>query len=285
MVTSAFFFASMSAAVKAASGSLPSPVIVFARNAFGLVLLLPWAVAQGRRLWATEQPGNHLLRGAFGLGAMFCFFYSIGHLRLADAVLLTYTLPLFLPLVERVWLKEPIPRSLWLPLGVGFAGVVVILRPTWELFQPAGLVGLASGLLAAVAQVGIRRLTATESVGKVVFYYAVFATVASAFPLPATWKAPEGVEVLAALLAAAVFATVGQVFLTRAYSTAPAAKVGPFLYASVVFSALLDAVIWGVLPDGYFLVGAALVVGSGTLILSQGLADQRRQRRALENQS
>jgi drug/metabolite transporter (DMT)-like permease len=66
---------------------------------------------------------------------MYCFFYAIAHLRLADAVLLNYSLPLFMPFIERVWLREPFPRRLWWGVGLGFLGVLVILRPGPGIFQ------------------------------------------------------------------------------------------------------------------------------------------------------
>src|SRR5207247_1436669 len=84
----------------------------------------------------------HLARGLAGLGSMYCFFYALGHLPLADAVLLNYSLPLFMPFVENVWLGEQFPSRLWGAIGLGFAGIVLILKPGLGLFQPAAVVGL-----------------------------------------------------------------------------------------------------------------------------------------------
>ena len=83
---------------------------------------------------------------------MACYFFAIAHLPLADAVLLNQSIPLFVPLVERVWLGEPIPAPLWRVLLIGFAGLLLILRPGFGVFQPVALVGLAS----AVPEDGIR---------------------------------------------------------------------------------------------------------------------------------
>ena len=84
-------------------------------------------------------------------------------------MLLNQSMPLFIPLVERAWLGERIPTRLWGVLGLGFAGLLLILRPGTGVFEPAALVGLASAVLASVAQVGIRRLTRTEPVTRIVF--------------------------------------------------------------------------------------------------------------------
>ncbi len=266
MLASAFFFAAMGAAVKAASQSLPTTMVVFFRNAVALAVLLPLAARHGPANLETRHFSQHLVRGLFGLAAMYCFFYAIGRLRLADAVLLNYTLPLFLPAIERLWLREPIPRRLWPPLGLGFLGIALILKPGSGVFQGVALVALAAGVLGAVAQVGIRRLTATEPTTRIVFYFAAIATAVSALPLAGTWQRPSAAA-WGALLASGLVATAGQLLLTRAYASAPAGQVGPFLYSSVVFSGLLDWLIWGTTLDSLFVLGAALVVAAAVLAL------------------
>lgn len=274
MVASALFFAAMSAAVKAASQSLPTTMIVFFRNAVAVAVLLPLVARRGPASLKTRHFSQHLVRGLFGLAAMYCFFYAIGRLRLADAVLLNYTLPLFLPAVERLWLGERIARRLWPPLAVGFAGILLILRPGTGVFEPVALVALTAAVLAAVGQVGIRRLTLTEPATRIVFYFAALSTVVSALPLAGSWQAPSA-RAWGLLLAAGLLATVGQLLLTLAYASAPAGQVGPFLYTSVVFSGLLDWLFWGTTLDGLFLLGAALVVAAAILALR--LRDGRRQ--------
>jgi drug/metabolite transporter (DMT)-like permease len=197
---------------------------------------------------------------------MYCFFYAIAHLRLADAVLLNQCLPLFLPLVERVWLGEPIPRRLGWVLALGFLGVLLILKPGSDVFSPAALVGLASAILAAVAQVGVRRLTRTEPATRIVFYFGLISTLFSAPPAAAAWITPPA-DMALVLLAMGVLATAGQLALTRAYAHAPAAQVGPFLYTGPVFAGMLDWWFWRTLPDRLFLAGALLVVASAVATL------------------
>ena len=266
MLLAALFFAGMGAAVKASSRELPNAMVVFFRNAVGLLVLLPWLARGGREGLRTRHFGEHLFRSVTGLAAMFCLFHSIAHMRLADAILINQSVPLVLPLVERVWLKEPIATRLWWPIGVGFLGLLFILRPGSELFQPVALVALASTLFASVAQVGIRRLTRTEPVTRIVFYFGLIASSVSAMPLAVVWQTPSP-PLLAVLLAMGALATAGQVCLTRAYSCAAAARVGPFLYAGVVFAGILDFVFWRTLPDRMFLAGALLVSTAAILAL------------------
>jgi drug/metabolite transporter (DMT)-like permease len=266
MVASALLFASMAATVRVAARELPNAPIVFFRHFIMLVFLLPWLAGQGREALRTGDVRGHLVRGLAGVSAVACYFYAIGRLRLADAVLLNQSMPLFVPLIERAWLGEIIPRRLWGVLLLGFCGLMLILHPGSGVFEPAALVGLASAILAAVAQVGIRRLTRTEPVPRIIFYFGLVASVAALPPAVLSWRDPSP-RTWAVLLLMGVFATVGQFTLTRAYYHAPAARVGPFLYAGPVFAGFLDWALWGHLPDTLFVVGATVVVASASLAL------------------
>jgi drug/metabolite transporter (DMT)-like permease len=256
----------MAAAVRVAAQEVPNAPIVFVRHVLMLVFLIPWLVREGRNVLRTKDFRGHLIRGLAGVCAAACYFYAIAHLRLADAVLLNQSIPLFVPLVERAWLGEPIPRRLWRALLLGFVGLVVILRPGLGVFDPVALVGLASALFASVGQVSIRRLTRTEPVTRIVFYYGLIASIVSAPPAALTWGAPSA-PTWAVFLLIGLLATAGQLTLTRSYVYAPAARIGPFLYSGPVYAGLLDWLIWGRLPDALFLAGAILVVIAATMAL------------------
>jgi len=263
MVVSALLFALMSVAVKIASATLPNVMVVLFRSGFGLLTLLPLIIGADLR---TRRLREHLIRSLAGIASMYCFFYTLAHMRLADAVLLNYALPLFIPFVESAWLGEEFPRRLWTPVLVGFLGVIVILRPGSGVMEPVALLGVASALFAAVAQVGVRRLTRTEPVARIVFYFAITATLLSAFPAAVSWTRPQGAVWWAALAMGAT-ATGGQLAMTRAYAHAPASRVGPFVYSAVVFAAALDWLFWRKLPDAFTVAGGVLVAGAGILSL------------------
>ena len=266
MIGAALLFAAMGAGVKAASRELPSAMVVFFRNAVGFLTLLPWLARGGLANLRTVHFREHVVRGIAGLFAMSCFFYAIAHMRLADAMLLYQSVPLFLPFVEALWLGETVPAREWWPIGTGFVGLLLILKPGTGLFEPAAIVGVASALFAAVAQVGIRRLTRTEPSTRIVFYFAVIATAVSAVPLLVAWVTPSP-RLWGVLVVMGTLATFGQLCLTQAYAFAPAARVGPFIYTGVVFASLIDWLLWGTLPDRYSVVGAFVVVGAAVLAL------------------
>jgi drug/metabolite transporter (DMT)-like permease len=266
MIGAGLAFALMGAAVKLAAGEASTAMVVFFRNGVGLGVLLPWAVGQGRAAFRTEQLGGHLVRGLAGVTAMAMFFFAISRMPLAGAMLLNQSFPLFLPLGERLWLRDVSGSRAWPSLLLGFAGIVVILRPGAELFSAVAFIGLASAVFAAIAQVGIRRLTRTEPITRIVFYFAVIGTAASALPLPWMWRSPSPAG-WAALTAIGLLATLGQFALTRSYAHAPAALVGPFVYTGVLFAAMLDWIVWNRLPGLSFVLGALLIVAGGAVML------------------
>lgn len=266
MVLAALLFALMSVMVKLLSQTLPNAVVVFLRSALSLVMLLPLLLRQGGTLLHTNQLREHVWRGVVGMGAMYCFFFAIAKLGLAEALLLNYSLPLFIPLVERVWLGEPTPRGIGKPLALGLLGLICILKPGLGLFQPVALIGVLGAMLAATAQVGVRRLTRSEPVTKIVFYFSISSTLVALIPALLVWQlpAPSTAPLLVVLVTAA---TVAQFAMTRAYQLAPAAQVGPFIYGSVAFAALFDWWIFGRHPDALSTIGTALIVTAGMLAL------------------
>jgi drug/metabolite transporter (DMT)-like permease len=266
MLGSALLFSVMGALIKIVSVRLPNEMVVFFRSAMGLLVLMPWLWHRGLHRLRTRHFGAQAARALAGLAAMYCFFYAIAHMPLAEATLLNYSTPLFVPFIAALWLGERVPAKLGWVLAVGFTGILFILKPGLALFTPVALIGLASGMFAAVAMVGIRRLTRTEPAARIVFYFSAISTAVSAVPLLWAWQAPDpGLWLLLVLMG--LVASLAQLLLTRAYASAPAAQVGPFTYATVVFAALVGWAFWGEVPDGYSLFGAGLVVLGGVLAI------------------
>ena len=272
ITASELLFATMGAAVKSAAAGLPLPMIVFFRSLFGLLPFLPLVLHGGPAAF-RPSPGVwplYLLRAVVGLSAMSCFFYALAHLPLADGMLLKMTAPVFMPVIAAAWLAERPSRAALVAVPVGLAGVVLVLEPTGRL-APAALVGLAGGALAAWAKVSVRRLTRTEPASRVVVAFAVLATAISAPFALWTWQTPSALQ-WGLLLAVGLCATGGQWLLTRGYGAASPGQIGPFTYTSVLFAAAYGALLWGEIPDGAFVAGAALIVAAGLLALRRDSA-------------
>ncbi len=259
-------FAGVGAIVKATSASLPGEVLVFFRNLVGALLLLPLLRLGGVSL-RTSVFHLHLLRALFGVAALYGYFYVLARIPLGEAVLLTFSAPLFIPFLARLALGEAFGARAIGAAVIGFAGLLLILKPGTGLFRPEVLVGILSGTCAAAAMVCVRQLgRRREPATRVVFYFAVLASLVSALPLAWAWQTPASAT-WPALLAIGVLASAGQYLLTRGYACAPAGQVGPFTYFSVLFSTLLGWWLWSELPDALSGVGALLVIAAGVIAL------------------
>jgi len=266
IVACEFLFASMGAAAKAAASELPNEMLVFGRNLFGLLLLAPLLLHQGIDSLRTGVFRLHLLRAAAGVGGMYCLFYAFAQLSLANGMLLKMTAPIFMPLIAWLWLAEAAAPLAILAVPVGLAGVWLVLQPEAGGVDHAALVGVAGGALAALAKVTVRRLTRSEPATRVVFYYSVLATLVAAVPLAWAWVSPSP-RGWALLVLLGFCGVAGQWLLTRGYACAPAARVGPFTYVSVLFAAGYGYLLWGETLNLAFVAGALLIACSGLLAL------------------
>ena len=265
-VAAEFCFAAMGVAIKSVSAELSTAMIVFVRSAIMIAVLGPWLSRAGQAGLRTRRPWLHLLRGLAGVSAMFCFFYAIAHIPLAQAWLLKLSAPLFIPLIALAWLREPVGARVALAVTLGFVGVYLVLAPGGAQASPVAWIALAGGAFAAVAKTSIRRLSSTEPAARTVFYFGVVSTVVSApFALSdCTAPSPTGWLWLVMIVA---FATAGQLLMTRAFAHAPAGSVGPFAYSSVVFASLWGDLLWDETPGPWTIAGAALIVAAGWVLL------------------
>ena len=264
-------FALLGAFVRAASAMLPNEMVVFFRNALVLVFLMPLFAA--RRSLPAMSGGKmhlHVLRASAGLVSMYCYFYALAHMKLAEAVLLSYTSPLFIPIIAFLWLHEPLNRRIRIAVLIGFAGVLLILKPGLSIFQPVALVALSAALFASLAMVTIRRMSDTERPESIVFFFTLLSTVISAVPLTWAWQVP-GREALVILVFLGLAAMAGQLLMTKGYGLAPAAQVGPFVYCSVVFASIIGWVFWGESLDPLSVVGSLLVFLAGITAARAGV--------------
>ena len=266
LIAGEIVLALMAAVIKYLSAQMPSEMIVFFRNLFGLLFVIPMAARSGLGQLRTRRLGLHLLRAVSGFCAMFGFFYVVGNMPLAEATLVKLTAPIFLPLIALAWLGERIGRPTVMAIALGLAGGVVVLRPGGAAFNSAALVGLAAAAAASLAKVCIRRMADTEPSSRVVFYFAIFATLISAVPLLFRWTQPPP-QAWAFVVALGLLGTLGQLLVTRAFQLSTPGEVGPYTYTSVVFASLIGWLWWGEALSFSVLLGSVLVIGAGILNL------------------
>lgn len=273
IVASELSFALSAAIIKSISASLPNESIVFFRNLFGLVILTPLLIKSNTNILQTDRLPLHLMRSGFGMGAMYCFFYALGKIPLGNSMLIKSTIPLIIPFVSAIWLQEKISHRVIIAGILGFIGVFLILEPTGDT-NWASLVALASSVMAAIAFVTVRKLSATEPALRIVSYFAICGLSISAIPLIWSWQSPTLNQYLM-LMGIGLTTTIGQLLLTRGYQNAPAASVGIFTYTSVPFGTFLGWLFWDELLDKTSYFGAILIILAGSIVLRTKVISQQ----------
>lgn len=258
----------MGAIIKHLSLDLPTEVIVFYRNLFGLLLLLPIVFNSGFSSLKTQKFHLHLLRAGVGLTAMYGFFYVLGNMPLAEAFLVKLTTPFFMPIIAAIWLGESIRRKNIAAIALGFVGVIFILRPGTDAFTPIALIGIGAAFLAGSAKVTIRLMGSTESSVTIVFYFGVISSILASIPLLWSWQVPLAHN-WPWIVLMGLAGTLGQLALTRAYRIANPGQIGPYVYSSVVYGAALGWFIWGESLLISTIIGSALIILAGILNLSR----------------
>lgn len=264
LALSALLFSGMGVLISIASATVNNENIVFFRNLVGVVFFLPLLLAKGLRPFKTKRIKSHLLRTSYGLAAMYCFFYAIAHMPLADAMVFTYSAPVFTPIIAYFWLKEPLTKRMLVFSLLGLLGVILVAKPSDALFGSLSLVGLAASLLAATAFVSIREMSDTEPAYRMVFYFALFSSLISAVPLSWAWQ-PLSSEQLILLCSAGLLAALAQIVMSRAYTLAPPGLIGPVAYLAIVFAGVFSLILWGEVPDLNSIIGAVLIFSASLL--------------------
>jgi len=268
MLISGFLFGCMGVLVKLSAVYFSSIELVFYRSMIGFLIIC--VIVSVRHLpLSTLYWKNHCWRGLSGLGSVLMLFYCITQLPLATAVTLNYTSPLFLTLLTTMILKDHFHWLLAVAVVLGFAGVVLLLRPSLQEDQwSGGLIGLASGFFAAIAYLNIRHLgNLGEPDWRVVFYFTLISTIiTSIWMLFNTFHPITPVNFLL-LLGIGITATLAQLALTRAYRTGKILVVGALAYSTVVFASLWGILIWGELLSLTSWFGIGLIVAGGLLSL------------------
>lgn len=268
MLAAVGFFALMDAILKTLADHYPAVQVATLRGLVALPLVLGYVSWRGAwpRVWRLRWP-VHLLRGALAVAMLTLFTFGVHGLPLSNAYTLFFIAPLIITLLAIPVLGERVPRTHWWAIGIGLLGVVVALRPSPDAFVGwAGLAVLGAAACYAASAVSGRLLCRTDAPESLVLWSMVMMSVFGGVLAWPVWV-PLRADDLALLLGLAVTGFGGQLAITRAFSHGQASAVAPFEYTALAWGIGLDWLLWQTLPDGYTLLGAAIIVASGVYLV------------------
>ncbi|WP_286191966.1 DMT family transporter [Roseomonas genomospecies 6] len=279
MLCAALFMAIGNAMIRHVGGELHPFQIVFFRNLFGLMFMLPWIAAVGPGRLRTGRAGLYASRSLTSLLAMLGWFYSVTHMPLPDATALSFTIPLFVTAGAALFLGETVRARRWAAVLVGLAGVVIVVRPGAAALDPTLLVMLLHCAAAAATTLQVRALASSDGVMVVVAYMGLFLTPMALVPALFVWEWPTWTA-LGWLVLLGGMMTLSQLALTRAFKLAPASAMMPYDYARLPFTALLAWPLFGEAMDVWGWAGAGVIAASALYTAHRDAAQSRSERAA-----
>lgn len=233
--------------------------VVFLRSAMLAMFILPPALIRGGI--ATARPMAHFGRGVVGLAAFVCMLYAIAHAPLADVTALTFTKQLFMVPLAIVILGEIVGWRRWAAVAVGFAGVLIMVRPGGAPFEWALAAALANGLITAFVAIVLKQLARTERPETMVFYFGFISALLTAAPAAYGWSWPSA-EDWAILAAASLLGTFGQSCTVRGWSVGEASVMAPMGYVYLIYVAVLGFCIFGEVPTLWTFLGSTVIIAA-----------------------
>ncbi len=262
-------FAFMAAASKLGhAAGIATVELVFYRFAFGLPPLLLWiAWSRNAGAWRTQRPLAHLWRAAAGLATMVLAFSALRYLPLAESTTIGFAAPLFAVMLSALVLGESVGRHRWSAVALGFAGVLVVMRPEASQLPPLGLLlALLAAFGVGVTTITIRQIGKTEATQTTVLWFSLLSMLAVGALMPFHAQLHDGRGWLI-LFALGSFGGVAQLLLTASLRYAPVAVVVPLDYTQLLWAVLLGWWLFADQPPASTWIGAAIIVASGLYTL------------------
>jgi len=278
MLLSSFLFSFTGGFAKSLSVYMSSVEIVFFRNIAG-VILVGYAVYKTPLKQVGGKPFLLFFRGFMGFVALLAFFYNIAHISLGDAMTYSKTSPIFTAIFAFLFLHEKLSFKGWMAIFVGFIGIVFITEPTGVGFTKYDLLGIFSGVGAALAYTSVRELKNFYDTRAIVLSFMVTGTLGPIFLflisvyidaseldfMLGEFVMPEGI-VWFYVIAMGIFATISQLLMTKAYAETKAGIVGAVSYTNILFSVIVGLMLGDALPSLTTTFGITLIIFAGIMV-------------------
>ncbi len=279
MLLASFSFAFMGGFAKVVSQTLPGVEVTFFRNVFGVVLI-GYAIYKSPLKQVGGKPFLLFFRGLMGFMALLAYFYIIAYMPLGEVVTYNKTSPIFVAIFAYLFLGERLNGWSIFAILLGFLGIVLIAQPFGGTFDKYDLLGIFSGLGAALAYTSIRELRHYYDTRAIVMSFMGVGTIAPLLLMLITpyidapkaldfmfspFVMPEG-KIWLYLILMGLFATLSQYLITKAYEYTKAGIVGTISYTNIVFALIIGVILGDALPDLLTSLGIVLVISSGLIV-------------------
>ena len=268
MVVAIALFTAMSVFMRMIGDRISVPQVIFLRQLIMFLLLAPLFHTTGIAVLRPTGLWLHVARGVLAIGAMFCGLTAILHISLADATAIGMSDVLITTALAALILREPVGWQRWVAAGVGFAGVLVMIRPFAAGFEVQSLVALAGAAFGAASTIALRLGSGHDTTAIVLFWQGVVVLALSAPLALLHWVWPTWPEAGILLIMGVIF-TAGNWLLTVAVRLGRATALAPLGYLRLLMMAATGWVIYAEVPTLATVIGGALVLASATYTITR----------------
>jgi drug/metabolite transporter (DMT)-like permease len=266
LLAATLFFSISDVLAKVLGERIPVIEIGWIRYLTFFVMILGVGAREGKVRLRVNLPWAQFVRGAMMVVSALFFIFSLRFLPLADAAAVGFVSPLLITALSVPMLGEVVGLRRWSAIGVGFIGVLVVIRPGTGTFQPAAFLVLASSLAWAVASILTRKIAGRDDAAATMMWAAMVGLVTLSVAVPFFYVAPSWQDVMLNVVLGVV-ATIGQYWMILAYRNASASLLAPFNYVQLIWSTASGWLVFGTLPDQLTLIGAGIITASGLYTL------------------
>lgn len=278
MVGSCVIFGVIWVLIRMASETVHTFEIVFFRSVFGMLALVPFYMRSGWHNIQSRRWPLHFARGVLSLIATFGIFYAVAHVALADVVAISYAAPIFASIGAVFVLGEKVRIRRAVALAIGFAGVMIVLRPGIQDVTPGMWAALGGSVAIAGSLLVIKRLSSTDAAQTIAFYSFLAILPFSALAAWPVWVWPDARE-WALLIGIGVLVSIAHTWLARAFAYGEVGQVMPFDFVRLLVATFFGYIFFGEGIDWLTIAGATVILASTIYTANREAALARAERR------